>query len=88
MAMSFCLSVRLFVCGQRVLVGHWLTSAIVLATAALLSHADHGCPRCFLSPHLREICTSDGGLLVARIYAPHLFWFILTVALLLAVSLD
>jgi len=38
----------------------------------LLSHPVDGCPRCFLPHeklHLREICASGGGLLVA----PHLF---------------
>jgi len=46
--------VRSFVCRQRVLVGKWPdwpSRAIVWrpwAAAALLGHAAHRCPRCFL----------------------------------------
>ena len=47
--------------------------------AVLLGHLDHDCPRCFLpcekvSPPPRKIYASSGGLLVAPIKMPHLFY--------------
>ena len=60
-AMFVCSFVRLFVCRQRVVVGHWLTGARVLLLAATRGRSDAWTPRQWMSHKYLPPCIYASG---------------------------